>query len=302
MKIALIGQSAFGKAVLEALADRQEHEVVGVFAAPDGRRRREPLATAAEDQGFPVWQFKRMRNQKCIDMFRSLDADLCVMAYVTDIVPNEIINAPKQGTIQYHPSLLPLHRGPSSINWAIIHGDAETGLSIFWPDEGLDTGPILLQKRVEIAPDDSVGSLYFNHLFPMGVDALVESVDLVASGKAPRIAQDESVATYEGWCSSQDARVDWSQNISAVHNLIRGCDPQPGAWTTLKGEQVSLFGSKTASRGHASVNPGTILEIDATGMTVSTDGGSAKIKRVRVGRGPKMAARDSGLSVGDRFR
>ena len=146
MKIALIGQSAFGKSVLEALAVRDEYEIVGVFAALDGVRRREALAVAAEEMGLRVWQFKRMRDRECIDVFRSLDADLCVMAYVTDIVPNEIIEAPSQGTIQYHPSLLPLHRGPSSINWAIIHGDTETGLSIFWPDEGLDTGPILLQK------------------------------------------------------------------------------------------------------------------------------------------------------------
>ena len=301
MKIALIGQSAFGKAVLETLAERGEHEVVGVFAAPDGRRRREPLAIAAEAKDIPVWQFKRMRDQESIDVFRSLDADLCVMAYVTDIVPNEIIDAPSNGTIQYHPSLLPLHRGPSSINWAIIHGDTETGLSIFWPDEGLDTGPILMQKRVEIEPDDSVGSLYFNHLFPMGVDALVESVDLVASGNAPRIVQDESDATYEGWCGSQDARVDWSQKAGRIHNLIRGCDPQPGAWTTLNEEKVSLFGSTKTSNNDTTVDPATILEIDETGITVSADGGSVKIKRIRLGRGSKTTAHESSLSVGDRF-
>ena len=301
MKIALIGQSAFGKAVLEALADCEEHEIMGVFAAPDGRRRREPLATAAEAMDIPVWQFKRMRDQECINIFRSLDADLCVMAYVTDIVPNEIIDAPSNGTIQYHPSLLPLHRGPSSINWAIIHGDTETGLSIFWPDEGLDTGPILMQKRVEIASDDSVGSLYFNHLFPMGVEALVESVDLVAGGYASRIVQDESRATYEGWCGSQDAQIDWSNDADSVHNLIRGCDPQPGAWTTFNDDKVSLFGSAKISRDATTVDPGTILEIDGTGMTVSADGGSVKVRRVRVGRGTKSPALESGLSIGDRF-
>lgn len=301
MKIALIGQSAFGKAVLEALVEREEHDIVGVFAAPDGRRRREPLATAAEANDIPAWQFKRMRDQECIDVFRSLDADLCVMAYVTDIVPNEIIDAPSNGTIQYHPSLLPLHRGPSSINWAIIQGDTETGLSIFWPDEGLDTGPILLQKRVEIAPDDSVGSLYFNHLFPMGIEALMESVDLVASGNAPRIVQDESNATYEGWCGSQDARVNWSENAIRVHNLIRGCDPQPGAWTTINEEKVSLFGSTEVPRDNPHIDPGTILEIDNNGMTVATKSGSVKVKRVRVGRGTKQPVHESGLSVGDRF-
>ena len=302
MKIALIGQSAFGKAVLEALNSREEHEIVGVFAAPDGTRRREALAVAAEDIGLPVWQFKRMRDRACIDVFRSLDADLCVMAYVTDIVPNEIIDAPFQGTIQYHPSLLPLHRGPSSINWAIIQGDSETGLSIFWPDEGLDTGPILLQKRVEIGPDDSVGSLYFNHLFPMGVEAILESVDLVAAGSAPRIVQDESAATYEGWCGARDARVDWSMDVSDVHNLIRGCDPQPGAWSILNDQKVGLFGSTITCDEPSEARPGTIIDVDDKGMTIVCGNGQVKVRRGRIERGAKSAAADLGVSLGDRFK
>ena len=301
MKLAIIGQSAFGKSVLEALNNVEEYQVVGVFAAPDRRRRREPLATAAEDLGIPCWQFNRMRDQQSIDAFRSLEADLCVMAYVTDIVPTEIIEAPSQGTIQYHPSLLPLHRGPSSINWSVINGDTETGLSIFWPDEGLDTGPILLQKRVDIGPDDTVGSLYFNHLFSMGVDAILESVDLVNRGAAPRIVQDEAKATYEGWCGADDAHIDWSSEARTVHNLIRGCDPQPGAWSTLNDEKVVLFGSSIASCEDSGQHPGTLLDIGDHGATIAVGQGSLKFKRVRVGRGPKKAASEIGFSVGDRF-
>ncbi len=301
MKIALIGQSAFGKAVLEALATREEHEIAGVFAAPDRSRSREPLAVAAEGMGLPVWQFKRMRDPECIDVFRSLDPDLCVMAYVTDIVPNEIIEAPSHGTIQYHPSLLPLHRGPSSINWAIINGDTETGLSIFWPDEGLDTGPILLQKRVEISSEDTVGSLYFNHLFPMGVNAILESIDLVAAGDAPKIVQDESAATYEGWCGADDAHVDWSKDANTVHNLIRGCDPQPGAWSMLNSEKVAFFGSTIASSEDESTAPGTIIGLSDEGMVVACDAGAVQVRRARIGRGRKSLANEVGLSVGDRF-
>lgn len=305
MKLAIIGQSAFGKSVLEALnnptADDWEHEVVGVFAAPDRRRSREPLATAAEDLGIPCWQFNRMRDQQSIDAFRSLEADLCVMAYVADIVPTEIIDAPSKGTIQYHPSLLPLHRGPSSINWAVINGDTETGLSIFWPDEGLDTGPILMQKRVDIGPDDTVGSLYFNHLFSMGVDAILESVDLVNQGVAPRIFQDESKATYEGWCGSDDAHIDWSSEARIVHNLIRGCDPQPGAWSTLNDEKVALFGSSIADRDASGQQPGTVLDLSDQGATISVGRGSLTIKRMRVGRGPKKPSGEIGFSVGDCF-
>ena len=301
MKLAIIGQSAFGNSVLEALAKREEHEIVGVFAAPDGRSRREPLARAADEMGFPCWQFTRMRDQECIDVFRSLRSDLCVMAYVTDIVPTEIIDAPLHGTIQYHPSLLPLHRGPSSINWAVIDGDTETGLSIFWPDEGLDTGPILLQKRVGIGPDDTVGSLYFNHLFPMGVDAILESVDLVNRSEAPRIVQDDSAATYEGWCGSEEAHIDWAQDVKSVHNLIRGCDPQPGAWSTKNGQKVAFFDSTIANRDEHSHEPGTVLEVDESGMNVAVGGGAVKIKRARVERGPKSRAHEIDFAVGDRF-
>ena len=302
MKLAIIGQSAFGKSTLEALASRDEHEIVGVFAAPDGRRSREPLAQAAEALGVPVWQFSRMRDRECIDVFRSLEVDLSVMAYVTDIVPTEIIDAPKNGTIQYHPSLLPLHRGPSSINWAIINGDTETGLSIFWPDQGLDTGPILLQKRVDIAPDDTVGSLYFNHLFPMGVDAILESVELVRHDAAPRISQDETLATYEGWCGVEDSQIDWSKDAATVHNLVRGCDPQPGAWSRLNDARVAFFGSSIASMYEdQSHPPGTIAEIDASGLMITVGNGVLKLKRARVDRGPKLPAHEIGFSVGDRF-
>ena len=301
MRIALIGQSAFGKSALESLVERQEHQVVGVFATPDSSRSREPLALSAEDLSIPVWQFKRMRDRECIDIFQSLNADLCIMAYVTDIVPSDIIHAATLGTIQYHPSLLPLHRGPSSINWAVIQGDTQTGLSIFWPDEGLDTGPILLQKRIKIGEDDTVGSLYFRKLFPMGIEAILESVDLIADGNAPRIVQDESVATYEGWCGLDDARINWTGDIQIIHNIIRGCDPQPGAWSMLKEEKVTFYGSTISTRDQPSAEPGTILDIHDTGISIATNGGVLEIKRVRHERGAKIPANEIEASTGDRF-
>ena len=171
------------------------------FCPPDREGRPvDPIKSAAGELKVDVFQPRRMRSKKAVEEFKSLDADLCVMAFVTDFVPSRILEAPRHGTIQYHPSLLPKHRGPSSINWPIIFGETETGLTIFWPDDGLDTGPILLQKRVPIGPDDTLGSLYFSQLFPLGVEAMVESVDLVRRGEAPRIEQDETQATYEGWC------------------------------------------------------------------------------------------------------
>ena len=306
MRLAIIGQSAFGKAVLERLTADARHDIAGVFAAPDSRRGPEPLAEAARDLDIPVWQFDRLRDAEAVATFDALNAELCVMAYVTDIVPTEMINAPTLGTIQYHPSLLPKHRGPSAINWACINGDQRTGLTIFWPDEGLDTGNILLQREVDIGPNDTVGSLYFQELFPMGVDALVESVTLVEHGDAPSIPQDESQATYEGWCGRTESQIDWIRPAPELHNLIRGCDPQPGAWTTLQGERLSLYASKTPtanptpSQDSANETPGTILAVDESGITVRTGkGGAVTVARVRQGTNPKLPAAETGLKPGE---
>ena len=235
MKLIVHGQQAFGKSVLEALLARGEM-ISAVYCAPDiDGGRPDPLKVFAQDQGLPVYQPKSYKDPTVWDHIRSLEADLCVMAYVTLMVPEEALNAPRLGTIQYHPSLLPMHKGPSSINWPIINGENKTGLSIFWPDNGLDTGPILLQKDVVIDPDDTLGSLYFNHLFPMGVDAILEAVDLVRDGTALRLNQDPAKGSYEGWCQRADVEIDWVQSMDVVYNLIRGANPQPGAWTTLNG-------------------------------------------------------------------
>ena len=207
MKLIVHGQQAFGKSVLEALLAKREM-ICAVYCAPDVDGGRPDLLKAfAQDQGLPVFQPQSYKDPTVWEQIRSLEADLCVMAYVTLMVPEEALNAPRLGSIQYHPSLLPMHKGPSSINWPIINGENKTGLSIFWPDNGLDTGPILLQKDVEIGPDDTLGSLYFNHLFPMGVDSILEAVDLVRDGTALRLSQDPKAGTYEGWCRRADVEL-----------------------------------------------------------------------------------------------
>ncbi len=224
------------------------------------------------------------------------------MAYVIDIVPMEMINAPTKGTIQYHPSLLPLHRGPSSINWPIVNGETQTGLSIFWPDEGLDTGPLLIQKTVEIKPDDTLGSLYFEKLFPMGVEAMVEAIELVRQGKAPKIVQNEDDATYEGWFKAKDARIDWSRPGREIYNLIRGSDPQPGANSTLDGQTVSFYAASFTPG--ESIEPGGTVVAVGEQIEIVVSGGTISVGRVRGAHG-KVAAADfseaTGLKAGDRF-
>ena len=306
MRIVVHGQQAFGKSVLEALLERGEN-VVGVYCAPDPAQggRVDPLKEGALGRGLPVHQPKSFRNKPEVwEEFGRLKADLCVMAYVTLIVPEEVLNMPTRGTIQYHPSLLPLHRGPSSINWPIIQGDTRTGLTIFWPDQGLDTGPILLQKEVEIRDTDTLGSLYFDRLFPLGVAALLEGVDLVRTGKAPKIVQDESKATYEGWCKKEHVQVDWNKPLQTTWNLIRGADPQPGAWTTFGGATVQLLDAKKLEGG-AAAQPGQVLAVDDTGMTVAAPGGRILVTRVRADGGQKVAAgafaKSAGLAPGARL-
>ena len=291
MKLIVHGQQAFGKSVLEALLGRGEI-ICAVFCAPDVEGGRpDPLKVFAQDQGLPVYQPKSYKDPTVWDHIRSLEADLCVMAYVTLMVPEEALNAPRLGTIQYHPSLLPMHKGPSSINWPIINGENKTGLSIFWPDNGLDTGPILLQKDVVIDPDDTLGSLYFNHLFPMGVDAILEAVDLVRDGTALRLNQDPAKGSYEGWCQRADVEIDWAQSMDVVYNLIRGANPQPGAWTTLNGQPVTILDSKKAI-GFANSEPGSVVEVVADGISIGCVEGAVRVEKFKPEGAGKMSAKE----------
>ena len=296
MRIVVNGQQAFGKAVLEALLERGE-EVIAVYCGPDKEGRPvDPLKETALEKGLPVFQPASFKKPEVWEELKGLAPDLCVMAYVTLFVPEEFLDLPTHGTIQYHPSLLPLHRGPSSINWPIIMGDEKTGLSIFWPDKGLDTGPILLQKEVEIGPDDTLGSIYFDKLFPMGVAAMLESVDLVREGKAPRLVQDDSKATYESWCRKDDVEIDWTKPLAEVHRLVRGANPQPGAWTTFEGTVVQVFDcAPIAGAGGA---PGEVVALGDDGITVATGDGGLLVRRVRPQGDKKIAASEFAANAG----
>ena len=303
MRIVLIGQAAFGEKALQALSERGE-EIVGVYTSPDIPGKANPLKELAIKLGIPTFQPERMRAPDVYAEYIKLNPDLNIMAFVTDILTESILSYPKLGTIQYHPSLLPKHRGGSAINWAIISGETKTGITIFWPDKGIDTGPILLQKEVEISPDDTVGSLYFGKLFPLGIEALVESVELLGKGIAPRLPQDESRATYEGLCGEKDAVINWLQPATKIYNLIRGTNPQPGAITHFQGKGFKVFDSELLPDGVDAV-PGEIVSITEQGFVVAAINGAILIKRVQVKGSPKIGAPEFaeqvGLRVGDRL-
>jgi methionyl-tRNA formyltransferase len=299
MRIVVHGQQAFGKAVLEALLKRGDN-VIAVYVAPEKPgAKADPLKEAALAAGLPVYQPDSYRKKEVQDEFRALKPDLQVMAFVTLFVPEEFLNIPTHGSIQYHPSLLPAYRGASAINWPIIKGEKETGLSIFWPDNGLDTGDILIQKKTPISDKDTLGSVYFDRLFPMGVEAMLESVDLVKAGKAPRIKQDESKATYEGLCRAENAHIDWGKPWEQIDRLIRGCNPSPGAWTTLNGAKLKIFdATPLPARDPKGIGGklGEVVAVDADSFTVVCADGRFKITRVQAD-GPKVGAGEFASSI-----
>ncbi|XP_047246351.1 mitochondrial 10-formyltetrahydrofolate dehydrogenase [Girardinichthys multiradiatus] len=263
VKLAIIGQSLFGQEVYSNLR-KQGHKVVGVFTVPDKDGKADPLAVAADKDGTPVFKFPRWRVKgkpipEVVDAYKSVGAELNVMPFCSQFIPMNVIDHPKHGSIIYHPSILPLHRGASAINWTLIHGDKKAGFTVFWADDGLDTGPILLQRECAVETTDTVDTLYNRFLFPEGIKAMVEAVQLIADGKAPRIPQTEEGASYEGIQKKSNSRVNWGQPAEAIHNWIRGHDKVPGAWTVIDGQSVTLYGSSMLG---GSVPAGQALEIE----------------------------------------
>jgi len=306
MRIAIVGQSDFGKAALEAFLDRGD-AVAGVFCAPEKPgAAADPLRLAAEQRSIPVHQLSSLKTPEAHETLRSLGVDLGVMAYVLQFVPQAFATIPRHGMIQYHPSLLPRYRGPSSINWPIIRGDTRTGLTVFRPTDGLDEGPIILQKETPIGPDDTLGSVYFDRLFPMGIAALQEAADLAVSGAAPGNVQDEAQASYEGWCREAEARINWHNHLDFIHNLIRGCDPAPAAWSTFRGKKLQFHAVRkhpARTFGQVKGHIGAVTAIGAQSVCVAVQGGQIEVFKLRFDGGKKLPApqvcAEAGLSVGN---
>jgi methionyl-tRNA formyltransferase len=300
MKIAIIGQQDFGKSVLEALVARGD-EIVGVFCAPEKEGAKpDPMRLAAEAHSLRTFQFPSLKAPEATTAMREINADIGIMAFVLQFAPQEFVNIPKHGTIQYHPSLLPKYRGPSSINWPISRGETETGLTIFRPTDGLDEGAIILQKTTPISENDTLGTVYFDRLFPMGVAAMLEAADLVVASKHTETVQDESKATYEGWFRANESKINWHNHVDVVHNLIRGCDPAPGAWTTLGGKKVQLFGSRkqpVRTFGAVKGKPGEVASI-ADSMFINAQGGQIEVTKLKHEDGKKVSAAEFATAYG----
>ena len=295
MRIVLFGQAAFGRDVLNALRGAGE-EVVAVSTPRQGARP-DPLFEAAAEAGLPVIETPALRQDGPFAQYLALKPDLLVFAFVTDIVRQRVLDAATHGAIQYHPSLLPLHRGRTAMNWPIIAGEQTTGLTIFWVDAGIDTGPILLTREVAIRPDDTVGSIYFDRLYPMGVQSLVEATRMVREGTAPRVEQDHARATYEAPCGPEHALIDWHHHGQVVFNLIRGCDPQPGAASAVRGTRVRLFDA-SFQPGAPGETPGTVMSVVDGKVEIAAIGGTIAVGRAQPDDGRKVPASEV-LETGD---
>jgi len=304
-RIALFGQAPFARDVLVRIAEAG-HEIVAVYVPPD-RGRPDPLAQEAEQRGLPLFRQRRFRRKgeaipELVAEYEGLGAELNVMPYTTVILPPEIVQAPVLGSLCFHPSLLPRFRGGNAIPWQIILGEQETGVTVFQPDAGVDTGPIVLQRGgVPIDAQDTAASLYYDKLYPLGVEAVVDAVELVARGNAQPQTQDESRASFQGLVTDEVARIDWDRPAVELDRLVRGCDPQPGAHARYGDEVVRLFDVRLLSGGSEEAL-GSVVAVEDGRVVVAARGGRLGVGRVRVGDGKKVAAAEAGLQVGERLR
>lgn len=306
LKIAIFGQAPFGRDVTVRLAEAG-HEIVGVHVPPDAGGRPDPLAVVVEERGWPLFRYKGYRHKgkaiaARVDEYRALGAELNVLPFTTVILPPEIVDAPKHRSVCFHPSLLPAFRGGAALAWQIMQGASESGISIFQPDEGVDTGPLYLRRGgVPIESTDTMASLYFDKLYPMGVEGMVETVAAIDAGKARLEPQSSEGASFQGLVDDVVARIDFGRGVDDLDRQIRGCDPGPGAWAELEGEPIRLFGCGVDSRTDSGKPPGTILSVDESGLALAARGGVLRIQKIRRAAG-KLAAAESGLSVGERLR
>jgi len=306
LDIAFFGQAAFGRDVLRRLLEAG-HRVVGVYAPPEGPRP-DPLADEALARGLPLLRVRAMRRKgrpiaSRVEEHARLGAELNVLAFVTMILPELVLEAPRYGSLCFHPSLLPRFRGGNALAWQILLGEEESGVTVFRPDAGVDRGPIVVQKGgVRIRPTHTAASLYFGELYPLGVEALCEAVDLVERGEAVYRPQDESRATFQGLVTDEVAHIDWQSPAQQVDRQLRGCDPSPGAWTRFQGEVLRLFsGRLLPGAPQPDALPGSVVAAQEGQVQIAGRGGLLEVGRVRREGGPKIPAAEL-LAVGERLR
>ena len=293
MRVLLIGRDSFGKDCLKVLLEQGE-DLVGVITVPDnaGQAKANPTKDFAIEAAIPLLLPSRLKDLKVTDWVKSRLPELIVLAFVTDIIPKAMIDIPKYKAINYHPSLLPRYRGGSAIHWAIINGETETGVTIHYIDAGIDTGDMILQERVPIYPQDTVASLYFERLYPIGVRMIAETVRMIGEGKAPRIKQDNAQASYQPIIQEKHVILDFGKSVQNVHNLIRGSNPHPGATAYLRGKKIKIWNSQIIRENIKPSRPGEILQLVPQGIIIAAADGGILAEKLQMEGGKKVSAVD----------
>jgi methionyl-tRNA formyltransferase len=314
MRIAFAGTPAFAVPSLQALLD-STHEVVCVITQPDrpaGRGlslRPPPVKKHAEANGLKVYQPIKFNNREFLDELAGLDLDLILTAAYGKIFRARSLGLPSRGCVNLHASLLPRYRGVAPINWAVINGETETGVTTFFMEKGVDTGKMIVQKKTPIGENETAGEV-FEMLAALGAEALVETCDLIARGEALRLDQDDSLACYAPKLTKDDAEIKWDRPAREVHNHIRGVNPRPGAFTGFRGGTVKILTSRLAVEAAVGAGPGaepgTVLDIDdESGILIACSEGSVRLREVQpAGKRPMGGAafsRGARLTRGDRF-
>ena len=276
LKIIFAGTPDFAAVHLQALLD-SEHSVIAVYSQPDrpaGRGKKllaSPVKQLAEQHGIPVYQPQSLRDKAAQEELAALNADIMVVVAYGLILPQVVLDTPRLGCINVHASLLPRWRGAAPIQRAIEAGDSESGVAIMQMEAGLDTGPVLVERRCPISPADTGGSLH-DKLATLGGPALLEALQELAEGNARAQVQDDALANYAGKISKEEALIDWQRPAAELAHKIRAFNPFPVCWTTYKdskGEQRLRVYSARLERGCHSDAPGTILGADAEGILVA---------------------------------
>lgn len=297
MRIVFMGTPDFAVPALEALR-RGGQTIAAVVTQPDkpkGRGRQvtaSPVKTAAGRFGIPVMQPEKIRRPESVAALRALAPDLIVTAAYGQILPAAVLAIPPYGCINVHASLLPKYRGAAPIHWAIIRGEITTGVTIMYMDAGMDTGDIILQETAEISPADTVGTVH-DKLAALGAGLLARTVELIAAGKAPRRPQEDAAATYAPPLRREDELIDWSRPAAGIHNLIRGMNPWPGAYTLDNRGVLKILAAEVFSAGaeEGACRPGMVVKvINGRGFAVAAGDGCLLVRTVKPQNGRSMAA------------
>lgn len=297
MRVLFLGTSPFAVPCLQRLLDAPEHEVLGVVTQPDrpqgrgGRVAASPVKQAAAEAGLALFQPEKVRGKEFVQTVRDLAPDTLVVAAFGQIIPQRMLDIPRFGGINVHGSLLPRWRGAAPMQYSLMAGDAETGVTTMRMEAGLDTGDILLQAALPLSDDDNLGTLE-PKLAELGAALLAQTLDALARGDCPRLPQDPALVTLAPSLPPETGALDWTRPARDLHNLVRGVTPRPGAYTLWQGKRLKVLRTRLVDAATDERQPGRVEKIDRDGITVKTGAGALRLEEVQPESKGRMAAAD----------